>query len=163
MLQQHEARQTNSPETLSYFFVNLARLIGEARMTPRQLSQAVGREDDYVADLMRRRISPDLEAVYAFAGVLKIDVADLLRPGPSFAVTAEHSRNYWAEKVAEKVLARALEESRQNSDYQEPTFDAVLSWWHLNGGVLTGMERLEQYVEIFSRPDAATMRPIPTG
>ena len=150
----------NGPETLSFFFGNLARLIGEARMTPRQLSQAIGREPDHVSDLMRRRISPDLEAVYAIAEALRVDVADLLRPGPSFGIAAEHSRNYWAEKVAEKVLAGALEESRQRT-FEAPTFDAVLSWWHANGGLLTDMEKLEQYVEIFARPDTALMRPVP--
>lgn len=155
-----QAVQTNGPETLSYFFGNLARLIGEARLTPRQLSQAIGRDPDHVADLMRRRASPDLEAVYAMAETLKVDVADLLRPGPSFGFTAAHSRNYWAEKVAEKVLTGALEESRQRT-IEAPTFDAVLNWWHANGGLLTDMEKLDQYVEIFARPDPATMRPVP--
>lgn len=155
------SRLMNGSETLSYFFGNLARLIAETRMTPRQLSQAIGRAPDYVTDLMRRRISPDLEAVYAMSEALKVDVADLLRPGPSFGITAKHSRNYWAEKVAEKVLAGALEESRQKADFEAPTFDAVLNWWHANGGLLTDMDRLEQYVEIFSRPDMAGMRPRP--
>lgn len=150
----------NRPETLGYFFGNLARLIGEARMTPRQLSDAIGREPDHVANLMRRRISPDLEAVYAMAEVLKVDVADLLRPGPSFGITADDSRNYWAEKVAEKVLAGALEESRQRTS-EAPTLDAVLNWWHSTGGLLTDMEKLDQYVEIFDRPDTAQMRPVP--
>ncbi len=150
----------NSPETLSYFFGNLARLIGEARMTPRQLSQAVGRAPDHIADLMRRRVSPDLEVVYAIAETLRVDVADLLRPGPSFGFVAEHSRNYWAEKVAEEVLAGALEDSRQKTAFEAPSFDAVLNWWHANGGLLTDMEKLDQYVEIFGRPDTAEMRPI---
>lgn len=145
----------------SYFFGNLARLIGEARMSPRQLSQAIGRDPGYVSEVMRRRSAPDLDAVYAMAETLRVDVADLLRPGPSFAVSAENARNYWAERVAEKVLAGALEESRQRTSFEAPTIDAVLSWWHANGGLLTDMERVEQYVEIFCRPDATEMRPRP--
>lgn len=156
-----ELQQMNSPETLSYFFGNLARLIGEARMTPRQLSQTIGREPDHVSDLMRRRASPDLEAVYAMAEALRVDVADLLRPGPAFGFVAEHSRNYWAEKVAEKVLATALEDSRQKAAFEAPTIDAVLNWWHINGGLLADMEKLEQYVELFSPPDATAMLPVP--
>jgi hypothetical protein len=59
------------------------------------------------------------------------------------------------------VLAGALEQSRQSTDFEPPTFDAVLSWWHSTGGVLTGIENFEQYVEIFSPPDSAALRPIP--
>ena len=156
-----DLQQMNNPEVLSYFFGNLARLIGEARMTPRQLSQTIGRETDYVSDLMRRRVSPDLEAVYAMAEALRVDVADLLRPGPAFGFVAEHSRNYWAEKVAEKVLATALEDSRQKAAFEAPTIDAVLNWWHVNGGLLADMEKLEQYVELFSPPDPTAMLPVP--
>src|SRR5690606_9193761 len=97
---------------------------------------------------------------YAMAEVLKVDVADLLRPGPSFGITADDSRNYWAEKVAEKVLAGALEESRQRT-FEAPTLDAVLNWWHATGGLLTDMEKLDQYVEIFDRPNTTDMRPVP--
>jgi hypothetical protein len=110
---------------------------------------------------MHRRCSPDLEAVYGIADVLNVDVADLLRPGPSFGFTARQPGKYWAEQLAEKVLAGALEESRQRADFEPPTFDAVLGWWHANGGLLTGMEKLEQYVEIFSPPDSSLMRPVP--
>ena len=148
-------------EQLSYFFGNLARLLAEARITPRQLSAEIGRDPDYVSDITRRRSSPDLEAVYGIAEALKVDVADLLRPGPSFGFTACQPGKYWAEQVAEKVLAEALEESRQRSDFEAPTFDAVLNWWHSTGGLLTEMENFEQYIEIFSPPDSAAMRPVP--
>jgi transcriptional regulator with XRE-family HTH domain len=151
----------NQKGTMSYFFGNLSRLMTEARMTPRQLSAEIGRDPDYVGDMMHRRCSPDLEAVYGIADVLNVDVADLLRPGPSFGFTARQPGKYWAEQLAEKVLAGALEESRQRADFEPPTFDAVLGWWHANGGLLTGMEKLEQYIEIFSPPDSSLMRPVP--
>jgi transcriptional regulator with XRE-family HTH domain len=148
-------------EKMSYFFGNLSRLMTEARITPRQLSSEIGRDPDYVSAMLQRRAPPDLEAVYGIAEALRVDVADLLRPGPSFGFTARQPGKYWAEQLAEKVLAGALEESRQATDFEAPTFDAVLNWWHANGGLLTGMEKLEQYIEIFSPPDADVMRPVP--
>jgi transcriptional regulator with XRE-family HTH domain len=148
-------------EKMSYFFGNLSRLMTEARITPRQLSTEIGREPGYLGDIIRRRCWPDLEAVYGIAEALKVDVADLLRPGPSFGFTARQPGKYWAEQLAEKVLASALEESRQKSDFEAPTFDAVLTWWVANGGLLTGMEKLDQYIEIFSPPDTTDMRPVP--
>ena len=148
-------------EKMSYFFGNLSRLMNEARITPRQLSTEIGREPDYLSDVIQRRRWPDLEAVYGIAEALKVDVADLLRPGPSFGFTARQPGKYWAEQLAEKVLAGALEESRQRTDFEPPTFDAVLNWWHSTGGLLTGIENFEQYVEIFSPPDSVAMRPVP--
>ena len=146
---------------MSYFFGNLSRLMIEARITPRQLSTEIGRSPDYVSDMIHRRDLPDLEAVYGMAEALKVDVADLLRPGPSFGFTARQPGKYWAEQVAEKVLAGALEESRQRADFEPPTFDAVLNWWHSTGGLLTGIEDFERYIEIFSPPDSVVMRPVP--
>lgn len=151
---------TTTPDTLGYFFGNLARLLGDARMTPRQLSEAIGRAPDHVTELMRWRVSPDLETVYAIAEALRVDVADLLRPGPAFGISAADSRNYWAEKVAEQALASALADSRQ-ATIEVPTIDAVLNWWHANGGVLTNMDSFDQYVEIFAPPDRVAMRPVP--
>lgn len=151
----------NQKGTMSYFFGNLSRLMTEARITPRQLSAEIGRDADYLGDMIRRRSSPDLEAVYGIAEALRVDVADLLRPGPSFGFTARQPGKYWAEQLAEKVLAGALEASRQRTDFEPPTLDAVLNWWHANGGLLTGMEKLEQYIEIFSPPDSTVMRPVP--
>lgn len=153
--------QMNGPETLGYFFGNLSRLIGEAQLTPRNLSLQIGRSPDYIAEIIRCRRSPDLEAVYAIADALRVDVADLLRPGPFFGITAENSGNYWAEKVAEGVLATALEESRQKTAFEAPTFDAVLNWWHANNGLLADMDAFEQYVEIFNSPDLSNPRPMP--
>ena len=146
---------------MSYFFGNLLRLMTEARITPRQLSTEIGRDPDYLSDIMHRRSPPDLEAVYGLAEALKVDVADLLRPGPSFGFTARQPGKYWAEQLAEKVLAGALQENGQKADAEPPTFDAVLNWWHSTGGLLTEMEKLEQYIEIFSPPDGDAMRPIP--
>lgn len=147
---------------MSYFFGNLSRLMNEARITPRQLSNEIGRNPDFVSDIIHRRCSPDLEAVYGIADALRVDVADLLRPGPSFGFTARQPGKYWAEQLAEKVLASALDDSRQGREFEPPTFDAVLNWWHSTGGVLTELESFEQYVEIFSPPDGAAMRPVPT-
>lgn len=148
-------------DTMSYFFGNLSRLMSEARITSRQLSTEIGRNPSYLGDIIHRRGAPDLEAVYGLAAALNVDVADLLRPGPSFGFTARQPGKYWAEQVAEKVLAGALEESRQRTSFEAPTFDAVLNWWHANGGLLADMEKLEQYVEIFSPPDVDVMRPVP--
>lgn len=146
---------------MSYFFGNLSRLMIEARITPRQLSAEIGRRPDYVSDMIHRRSLPDLEAVYGMAEALRVDVADLLRPGPSFGFAARQPGKYWAEQVAEKVLAGAMEECRQNPDVEPPTFDAVLNWWHSTSGLLTGIENFEHYVEIFSPPDSLAMRPVP--
>lgn len=148
-------------ETMAYFFGNLSRLMNEARIPPRQLSNEIGRDPDYVTDIIHQRRPPDLEAVYGLAEALRVDVADLLRPGPSFGFAARQPGRYWAEKVAEKVLATALDENRHRTDFEPPTFDAVLNWWHVTGGVLTEMESFEQYVEIFSPPDTSAMRPVP--
>jgi hypothetical protein len=148
-------------EKMSYFFGNLSRLMIEARITPRQLSTEIGRSPDYVSEMIHRRSLPDLGAVYGIAEALRVDVADLLRPGPSFGFAARQPGKYWAEQVAEKVLAGALEESRQKTDAEPPTFDAVLNWWHSTDGLLTGIENFEQYVEIFSPPDSADMHPVP--
>jgi hypothetical protein len=148
-------------ETMSYFFGNLSRLIHEARIPPRQLSAEIGRDADFVTDVIHRRRPMDLEAVYALSEALKVDVADLLRPGASFGFAAREPGKYWAEKVAEKVLASALEDNRQRSEYEPPSFDAVLNWWHATGGLLTNIESFEQYVEIFSPPDEAALRPVP--
>ena len=48
---------------------------------------AIGRQPDYVSDLMRRRASPDLEAVYSVAEALKVDVA-LMPCGGTYTMTA---------------------------------------------------------------------------
>ena len=151
----------NSQDNLGFFFGNLVRLIQEAGISKRQLSLMIGRQQNYISNLLAQRSSPGLDAVYAIAEALKIDVADLLRPGPQFSVAAESGENYWIEKTAERVLAAALERSRERTAYEAPTFDSVLNWWHANNGVLTGLGVFEQYIEIFEPPKDDEMRPIP--
>lgn len=149
----------NGPEPLGYFFGNLERLLGAARLTPRQLSEAIGREPDHVAEMIRWRMSPGLEMVYAMADALKVDPADLVRPTVPFGFTTESARD-WAEKVAERVLAGTLDDGWLPID-EVPTIDEVLSWWHANDGLLTATERLDAHVDIFDRPDIVKMCPVP--
>ena len=88
-------------------------------------------------------------------------MADLLRPGPQFGVSGANRQNYWVEKTAEQYLASALSKSRDGAAHEAPTFDAILNWWHQNEGLLTGLETIEQYIEIFEKPDETEMRPRP--
>ena len=148
-------------ENLDFFFGNLLQLMSEAGMSKRQLSVAIGGNDGYISDVLAQRISPKLETVYAIANVLKVDVADLLRPGPSFGVTSGNRQNYWVERTAEEFLASALSKSRDAAAHEAPTFDAVLNWWHANDGMLTALDSIAQYIEIFESPDEEEMRPRP--
>ena len=153
---------TAEHDNLGFFFGNLIRLIQETGVSKRQLSLMIGRQQNYISNLLAQRSSPGLDAVYAIAEALKVDVADLLRPGPQFSVAAESGENFWVEKTAERVLAAALERSRERTAYEAPTFDSVLNWWHANNGVLTGLGLFEQYIEIFEPPDDTDMRPVPS-
>ena len=148
-------------ENLDFFFGNLLQLMGEAGLSKRQLSVAIGGNDGYISDILAQRITPKLDTVYAIANVLKVDVADLLRPGPSFGVTAGNRQNYWVERTAEEFLASALSKSRDAAAHEAPTFDAVLNWWHANDGMLTALDSIAQYIEIFEAPDEKEMRPRP--
>ncbi len=148
-------------DTIGYFLGNLSRLMREARKTPRQLSLEIGRGPDYLGEVIDSRSPPDIAAVYGLAGALKVDIADLLRPGANFGSISRAPARDWAEQVAEKALAGTLEESRQPAAFAVPTFDAVLSWWDGQRGLLTEMGNLDDYVEVFSAPDADLMRPVP--
>ena len=148
-------------ETLDFFFGNLLQLMTDAGMSKRQLSVAIGANDGYISDILAHRTSPHLETLYAIASVLKVDVADLLRPGPSFGVSSGDGKNYWVERTAEEFLASALTKSRDAASHEAPTFDSVLNWWHANDGMLTALDSIAQYIEIFEAPDEVEMRPRP--
>lgn len=130
-------------------------------MSKRQLSVAIGANDGYIADILAHRTSPNLEVIYSIANALKIDVADLLRPGPKFGVTSSEGGNYWVERTAEEFLASAVTKSRDVALHEAPTFDSVLNWWHANDGNLTALGSLAQYIDIYEAPDEIEMRPRP--
>jgi len=146
---------------LDFFFGNLLRLLGEAGLTKRRLSISIGKPPGFLDGLFQNRTPPDLLVVYGIAGVLKVDVADLLRPGPRFGLTSNGVRNYWAERTAEEYLQAALNRSREAASFEAPTFDALLNWWHANSGRLVDLDRISNYIELFEPPDAADLRPIP--
>lgn len=147
-------------QTFSCFFGNLTRLIDEARLAPRQLSEAIGREPDFVSNLIKRRTSPDADTLHAIAEVLEVETTELLRPEPSSRAPIRSLRSDWAKKLAERALAGALaDEPRDVVDV--PTLDAVLQWWHMTGGLLTRLGTLVDHVQIYGSPDLARMRPEP--
>jgi len=152
----------NSPDRLDFFFGNLLHLLTEAGVAKRRLSIDIGAPEDYIAEMLAHRTSPSLETVYAIAGALKVDVADLLRPGPQIAVSSGGSDNYWVERTAEQYLSSVLSKSREKAAHEPPTFDAVLNWWHSNDGLLTGLDSFEKYIELFERPDETEMKPKPS-
>jgi len=138
------------------------RLLKEAGVSKRRLSIDIGAPEDYVGEMLARRSSPSLENVYAIAGALKVDVADLLRPGPQIALSSSGSDNYWVDRTAEEFLSAALSKSRENSAFDAPTFDVVLNWWYANDGLLTGLDSFEKYVELFEPPDEIELKPRPS-
>src|SRR5690625_1878403 len=147
-------------QTFGCFFGNLTRLIGEARLAPRQLSEAIGREPEFVSNLIKRRTSPDADTLHAIVEVLKVEATELLRPEPSSHAPIRGSRSDWAKKLAERALAGALaDEPRDVVDV--PTLDDVLQWWHMTGGLLTRLGTLVDHVQIYGSPDLARMRPEP--
>jgi len=148
-------------ENLDFFFGNLLQLMTEAGMSKRQLSLAIGENDGYISDILADRTSPNLETLYAISSALNVDVADLLRPGPKFGVTSADRGNYWVERTAEEFLASALSKSRDAASHEAPTFDAVLNWWHANDGLLTALDSIAQYIDIYEAPDELEMRPRP--
>ena len=148
------------PDRLNFFFGNLNGLLSRAGITKAQLSREIGASEHFVGEMMAARTSPDLETVYAIAGALKVDVADLLRPGPSFAVMADDRDNRWVERDAEMKLSAELAQARVNTD-EPPSFDAVLSWWHSNGRLMTGVDSFSRYIELFEPPDANELMPRP--
>lgn len=148
-------------ENLDFFFGNLLQLMTEAGMSKRQLSLAIGENDGYISDILAHRTSPNLELLYAISSALNVDVADLLRPGPKFGVSASDRGNYWVERTAEEFLESALSKSREAASHEAPTFDAVLNWWHANDGLLTALDSVAQYIDIYEAPDEQEMRPRP--
>lgn len=144
---------------LGCFYGNLTRLMGEARLMPRELSIAIGREPEFVTNLIQRRVSPDLDTLHALAEVFKTDAADLLRPEPSLNL-ARRSRKDWAEKLAKQVLSSALADEPREL-VNAPTLDAMLHWWYAGGGLLSALGNLTEHVQIYGRPDLIRMRPTP--
>ena len=151
----------DSPSQLDFFFGNLLRLLNEAGMSKRRLAIELGMPEAALNDMLAQRTSPTLDIVYGIAGALKVDVADLLRPGPQIGVTAGGSDNYWVERTAEEFLTNELAKSRERASHEPPTFDAVLSWWHTNEGPMTGVDSFSQYIELFEPPDVDELWPRP--
>lgn len=152
----------STTEQLDFFFGNLSRLMGESGVSIRRLADDVGVSEDAVTDMIARRTTPSLEMVYGIADALKVDVADLLRPGPQIGVTSDGSQNYRAERSVEQFLANELAKSRERAAHEAPTFDAVLSWWHTNEGRLTNLDGFSRFIELFEMPDRVEMKPKPT-
>ena len=152
----------NTTEQLDFFFGNLSRMMSEAGVSKRRLAYEIGVDEGVVNTMMTRRTAPTLEMVYGIAGALKIDVADLLRPGPQIGVSSGGSENYWAERTAEEFLTNELSKSRDRAAHEAPSFDAVLSWWHANEGRLTNLDGFSKFIELFEFPDSRDMKPRPT-
>ena len=152
----------DSPSQLDFFFGNLLRLLNEAGMSKRRLADEIGMPEAALNDMLAQRASPTLDIVYGLANALKVDVADLLRPGPQIGVTAGGSDNYWVERTAEEFLTNELAKSRERASHEPPTFDAVLSWWHTNEGRMTGVDSFSQYIELFEPPDVDELWPRPS-
>lgn len=139
------------------FFGNLTRLIGEARIAPRQLSEAIGREPEFVSDLLARRAPPEPDVLSAIAEVLAVEKAELLRPAPD--LSSRNSRQDWGRKLAERMLADSLAEEAPTDAV--PALDTVLQWWHMTGGKLSALGELVDHVQIYGPPDLARLRPSP--
>ncbi len=152
----------STTEQLDFFFGNLLRLMGEAKISRRRLADDVGVSEQVISDMVARRVTPSLELVYGIAEALKVDVADLLRPGPQIGLTSDENKNYWAERTTEEFLTTELARTRKNLAHEPPSFDAVLSWWHSNDGRLTGSDSFADFIELFEPPDASESRPRPT-
>lgn len=153
----------NTTEQLDFFFGNLLRLMAEARMSKRKLADELLVPESTINDMIARRVAPSLEMVYGIADALKVDVADLLRPGPQIGVTSGGSQNYWVERTAEEFLTAELAKSREKAAHEPPTFDAVLSWWHANEGRLANLDSFAKFVELFEVPDLSELRPRPSS
>ena len=69
----------STTEQLDFFFGNLLRLMGEAKLSKRRLAAEIGVPERVVNDMVARRAAPTLEMVYGIADALKVDVADLLQ------------------------------------------------------------------------------------
>lgn len=150
----------NRSHASGWFFGNLTRLIGEARLAPRQLSEAIGREPEFVSDLIKQRTAPDPDTLHAIAEALEVEAQDLLWPEPPTDRPAPDSRSNWAERLAERMLANSIaDEALDVVDL--PTLDAVLQWWYMTGGLLKTLGHLVDHVQIYGPPDLARMRPEP--
>ena len=136
--------------------------MGEASMSNRRLAGEIGVPENTITDMISSRTTPSLELVYAIAGALKADVADLLRPGPQIGVSADAAGNYRVERSVEQFLSNELAKSRERTAHDPPSFDAVLSWWHMNEGRLSNLENFSEYVELFELPDKSDMKPRPS-
>lgn len=152
----------NTTEQLDFFFGNLSRLMTEAGVSKRRLAADTGVPERAFIQMLARRTAPSLELVYGIADALKVDVADLLRPGPQIRLSAGGAENYWAERSAEQFLSDELAKSREKTAHDAPSFDAVLSWWHTNAGRLTRLEGFAKYIELFELPDKTDMKPRPS-
>ena len=142
------------------FFKNLSYFAGKAGTVPRQLAIEIGRDSEYVSDIIHRRRLPDLEAIHAFAAALHVDVTELLRPRSGPPAPAYDPGRGWAEKLAEQILRSSIGDASRADD-EPPTCDDVLNWWHSNGGRLREFDGFRSYVELFDPPDTAIMRPMP--
>jgi transcriptional regulator with XRE-family HTH domain len=150
-----------SSSQLDFFFGNLLRLMNESGMSKRRLAIELGMQETALSEVLSRRTDPTLGVIYGIAGALKVDVADLLRPGPQIGISSGGSDNYWVERTAEEYLTNELAKSRERAAHEPPTFDAVLSWWHTNEGRLTRVDSFSRYIELFEPPDVDDLRPRP--
>lgn len=151
----------SATEQLDFFYGNLLHLMNEAGLSRARVARELRLSEGDLNELLSRRGMPSLEMVYKLAEVLKVDVADLLRPGPQIGLTSGASGNYWVERTAEEYLANELAKSRDQGTKEPPSFDAVLSWWHTNDTRLSAVNGFSEFIELFEPPDVTDLQPRP--
>lgn len=137
---------------LECFYSNLDEAILSAGMTDHSLSGALGRGKNYIQDAKKAKRNPGLTTINRIAGILRCDIADLVRP-PRMAPERRH---------IDDIRRGASQDGQRLAGYEGvPSMDDVLKWRASNGGRLEHFDQLAEYFELFDVPDRADVNPLP--
>lgn len=118
-------------------------------MSFRKLSQALGKSDGYIAEMLRDRTEPSAAVMVHICHIFGITVDTLLYQ------RQENGR------PAERVVSDAEARQEIHWDATAPSMTDVKHWAVRSGGRLENWNHLKSYVELFDHPDTSLMVPKP--
>ena len=144
------------------FHDNLRQEINRSKFNYRQLSIKIGKGERYVANMLDNKSDPGLTAAILIAEAIDVPLQSLLKPSSEVAIQASQNENRQTEVIAEDLLTKVAEAARLKLQIQgvEPTIDDMLSWWHVQDGILGNFDRFAERFDLFERPTADFTLPV---
>ncbi len=141
------------------FFDNLKQRMKALGLSARALSMKMGRNEFYIATLLKGGSRLRVDTLLELAEALETDPMALLwgetGGGGDIAVPQSHAQS---NRKAAALLEQALQLLGPQDENAPPKFEDVLSWWRDSGGQLVNCDHIIEHCDLHQAPGDDSFR-----